>query len=139
MAKIGPADVSGCAARFDQSLREGLEPAALSRALTPSGRFVDPYLRAAMRRLGQVSPGGHVELLDGTRYLTEVPLQLAAAQNDAAQARGYLALLRRLVALLEPADQRVAVLRGLVAPELSAAAFADPLEAANRAERACAS
>jgi hypothetical protein len=138
LAKITPADVSGCAARFDQTLREGLDPAALSRALTPSGRFVDPYLRAAMRRLGQVSPGGHVELLDGTRYLTEVPLQLAAAQNDAAQARGYLALLRRLVALLEAADERTAVLRGLVAPELPAARFADSVAAATTAERTCA-
>ncbi len=138
LAKITPADVSGCAARFDQALREGLEPAALTRALTPSGRFVDPYLRAAMRRLGQVSPGGHVELLDGTRLLTEVPLQLAAAQNDAAQARGYLALLRRLVALLETGDERPAVLRGLVAPELSAARFADALAAATTAERSCA-
>lgn len=137
LAAIAPGDVSGCAARFDRALREGLDRAALARALTPSGRFVDPYLRAAMRRLGEISPDGHVELLDGTRYRTQVPLQLAAALNDAAQARGYLALLRRLVVLLESADERPAVLRGLLAPELPAASFADALAAAHQAEREC--
>ena len=34
----------------------------LSRALTPRGAFTDPYLRAAMRRLGEVSPGGVITL-----------------------------------------------------------------------------
>jgi hypothetical protein len=42
--------VSGCAARFDESLRESLEPAALARALAPRGSFTDPYLRTAMKR-----------------------------------------------------------------------------------------
>jgi hypothetical protein len=90
-----------------------------------------------MKRLGEVSPGGVIELADGTQYHPGVPLQLAAALNQAADARGYLALLRRLVALLEPESQRTAVLRGLVAPELPPEEFAAALESAQARERAC--
>ncbi len=137
LARVRTADVSGCAARFDAALRGSLDRAALSRALSPSGSFVDRYLLAAMRRLGEVSPGGSVEMGDGTRYDTRVPLQLAAAQADAATAKGFLALLRRWIALLEPADQHDAVLRGLVAPELEAESFKPLLDAAKSAEARC--
>jgi hypothetical protein len=137
LKRIRPGDVSGCAARFDATLRKSLDTANLSRALSPSGTFVDPYLRAAMRRLGEVSPGGAVTMADGTRYDTRVPLQLAAAQADAAAAKGYLALLRRWVALLEPADQRESVLRGVLAPELEAEAFAPLIAGARNAESRC--
>jgi hypothetical protein len=57
LAGIDAGDVSGCAAIFDAKLRGALDPAALSRALAPRGAFTDPYLRAAMKRLGEVSPG----------------------------------------------------------------------------------
>ena len=137
LARIRSADVSGCATRFDSGLREALGIEDLSRALTPKGSFVDPYLRAAMRRLGEVSPGGGVALVDGTRYDTRIPLQLAAAQNDAAYAQGYLALLRRFIALLEPENQRSDVLRGLLAPEMMRADFAAALAGAESAERSC--
>jgi len=137
LARIRTADVSGCAARFDGELREAVGIASLSRALTPKGSFIDPYLRAAMRRLGEVSPGGTVTLVDGTRYDTRVPLQLAAAHNDAANAQGYLALLRRFVALLEPASQRNDVLRGLLAPEMTRSDFAAAISGAESAERTC--
>ena len=90
-----------------------------------------------MRRLGEVSPGGTVTLVDGTRYDTRVPLQLAAAHNDAANAQGYLALLRRFVALLEPASQRNDVLRGLLAPEMTRSDFAAAISGAESAERTC--
>lgn len=138
LERIRTDDVVGCAAAFDRGLRDALDSAALSRALAPSGSFTDPYLRAAMRRLGEVSPGGVIELLDGTQYHPGVPLQLAAALNQAAEARGFLALLRRLVALLEPERERPSVLRGLVAPELSPSAFAEALASAQARERACA-
>jgi hypothetical protein len=137
LAQIRTADVSGCAARLDDGLREAVGIQALSRALTPKGRFIDPYLRAAMRRLGEVSPGGTVALVDGTRYDTKVPLQLAAAENDAANAKGYLALLRRFVALLEPENQRSDVLRGLLAPEMTRADFTAALSRAETAEQTC--
>lgn len=137
LARIRTSDVSGCAAKFDDALRGALEPAELTRALTPHGSFIDPYLRAAMRRLGELSPGGTVKLVGGARYDTRVPLHLAAAQNEAGSVRGYLALLRRFVALMEPADQRSAVLRGLLTPELAPEAFADALATAQAAERAC--
>jgi len=137
LERIRTADVTGCAAVFDETLRQGLDPAALSRALAPAGSFTDPYLRAAMRRLGEVSPGGAIELLDGSRFHPEVPIHLAAAQNQAPSAKGYLALLRAVVALLEPADQRRAVLRGLLAPELPGEEFARAMERADAAEQAC--
>jgi hypothetical protein len=137
LERIRSEDVTGCAASFDRALRAALDAAALNRALAPSGGFIDPYLRAAMKRLGEVSPGGVIELADGTQYHPGVPLQLAAALNQAADARGYLALLRRLVALLEPESQRTAVLRGLVAPELPPEEFAAALESAQARERAC--
>jgi len=137
LARITRADVTGCALAFDAALREGLDPADLARALAPSGSFTDPYLRAAMRRLGEVSPGGRVAMLDGSEYAPSSPLELAAAASQASQARGYLALLRRFVALLEPAAQREVALRSLVAPGLGAGAFAEALATAEAAEAAC--
>jgi hypothetical protein len=138
LERIHTGDVTGCAGAFDRALRAALDPAALSRALAPSGSFTDPYLRAAMKRLGEVSPGGVIEIGDGSQYHPGVPLQLAAAQNDAASAKGYLALLRRWVALLEREEERAGVLRGLIAPELAPEAFADALARAQAAERSCA-
>lgn len=137
LARIRPGDVTGCAARFDDALRSALDPAKLTAALTPHGSFIDPYLRAAMRRLGEISPDRTVKLTGGNRYDTRVPLQLAAAQSEAGNVRGYLALLRRFVALMEAADQRTDVLRGVLAPELAPEAFADGLARAQAAERAC--
>jgi hypothetical protein len=137
LARIGASDVTGCAAEFDAALRAELDPEQLSRALAPRGAFTDPYLRAALKRLGEVWPGGAIELTDGTRYRPSVPLELAAAASQPAQAKGYLALLRRLVAELEPDDHRREALRGLVAPELARAAFDAAVGAAEARERSC--
>jgi len=137
LARIGPQDVAGCAAAFDAGLREGLDPERLTRALSPRGAFTDAYLRAALRRLGEVSPGGAIELRDGTRYRPDVPLELAAAASEPAQAKGYLALLRRFAAELEAEPWRREALHGLVAPELPRAVFEAALSAAEAAESAC--
>lgn len=137
LATIGPQDVSGCALAFERRLREALDPAELSRALAPRGRFTDPYIRAAIRRLGQVWPAGAIELSDGSRFSPDSGIQLSAAHNQAADVRGLLALLRSLVNRLEPEAQRRAVLHGLIAPELSASAFASAYEAAAAAQRRC--
>jgi hypothetical protein len=137
LARVGADDVSGCAADFDAVLRAALDAEQLARALAPRGAFTDPFLRAALKRLGEVSPGGAIALLDGTRYRPELPLELAAAASQPALARGYLALLRRLVAELEPAEHRREALRGLVSPELARPAFDAALDAAESRERAC--
>jgi hypothetical protein len=137
LARIAASDVAGCAADFDAALRSELDPEQLARALAPRGAFTDPPLRAALRRLGEVSPGGAIELTDGTRYRSAVPLELAAAASQPAQAKGYLALLRRLVAELEAPSHRREALRGLVAPELAPAAFDAAVDAADARERAC--
>ena len=94
LERIQPADVAGCAAVFDSAVREQLEPAALTRALAPRGSFTDPYLRAAMKRLGEVSEGGEISLADGSVYRTSVPMELSAASSQASEVHGYLALLR---------------------------------------------
>jgi hypothetical protein len=136
LARIGPADVEGCARSFDDTLRQRLDAAALSRALSPRGAFTDPYLRAAMKRLAEVSPGGRIQLLDGTSY-TGSPIELAAAMSQAAQAKGYLALLRSFVRELETPENRRETLRGLVAPETPASTFSDAVAAAERSEASC--
>lgn len=137
LAQIRPGHAAGCAFAFDSALREELDPAELARALTPSGGFLDRYLRAAMKRLGEVSPGGVVHFTDGSSFDTAVPIELAAATSQASTAQGFLALLRQFVADLEPPAQRGATLRGLLAPELSPSAFAGMLERAEAQEREC--
>jgi hypothetical protein len=137
LGQIATSDVTGCAAAFDASLRRSLDREELARALAPRGDFTDPYLRAALRRLGEVSPGGAILLEDGTRYRPGVPLELAAAASQAASARGYLALLRQWVRLLESESYRTEALRSLVAPELQPDAFASALARARAAEASC--
>jgi hypothetical protein len=138
LARIDRADVTGCALEFDAALREALESAALARALTPNGAFTDAYLRAAMKRLGEVSPDGVIRMRDGSRFQGAVPIELMAAASQPHEALGYLALLRRFVALLEPEADAAAMLRGLVAPELAPGRFRTAFDAAAQRERSCA-
>jgi len=137
LARISSADVTGCALEFDAALREGLESADLARALTPNGAFTDNYLRAAMKRLGEVSPDGVIRMRDGSRFRVSAPIELMAAASQPDEALGYLALLRRFVALLEPTDESYSTLRGLVAPELSPERFRTVLDEALARERRC--
>jgi hypothetical protein len=138
LASIGPDDVTGCALEFDATLRERLDPAALARALTPNGSFTDRFLRAAMKRLGEVSPDGAIHMIDGTLFRSGMPIELSAASSQPGHAIGYLALLRRFVSLLEPAAFHRATLQGLLAPELAPARFDETLDAAETRERSCA-
>jgi hypothetical protein len=137
LARIRTQDVTGCARRFDDALRSQLDDGALARALAPRGAFTDPYLRAAMKRLAELSPNGRIQMLDGSTF-TSSPIELSAAMSQAARAGGYLALLRAFVREIEPQNGRRATLRGLVAPELSPAAFAEALAVAERREASCA-
>jgi hypothetical protein len=136
LARIEASDTTGCARAFDDALRQQLDASALARALAPRGAFTDPYLRAAMKRLAEVSPGERIEMTDGSSY-TGSPLELAAAMSQAAQARGYLALLRAFVRELEVPANRLDTLRGLVAPESGAEAFAGVFANAERREASC--
>ncbi len=138
LARIGPTLLSACSLRFDDELRQQLEPSALARALTPRGAFQDPYLRAALKRLGEISPRGRVTLLDGTQYDTSQQLELAAASSQAAEVRGYLSMLRRFVAELEEEPHRRATLRGLIAPTVALADFDRMMNRAEAAEAGCA-
>lgn len=136
LAGISARDVGRCQLRFDEALRSELDPGALSRALSPKGAFTDPYLRAAMKRLGEISPGGAVTLLDGSQLRTEIPLELAAATSQGSQVQGYLALLRAFAQRLEPSHPEP-VLRSMVAPELDPTQFGAVLESARSSETTC--
>ena len=133
LASINSSDVTGCAAGFDAALRRSLDREQLARALSPRGDFTDPYVRAALRRLGEVSSGGVIHMEDGSAFRPGVPIELAAAGSQAVSAKGFLALLRAWVRILEPPEYRTEALRSLVAPEMDRAAFAKALAAANAA------
>jgi hypothetical protein len=137
LRRIGPEAVSGCAQEFDAALREQLDASALARALAPKGGFADPYLRAALKRLGELSPDGELVLVDGTRFRASAPIELSAAASQAAEVRGYLVLLRSFVSELEPAPDRRESLRGLIAPELGVARFDTVMDGALLREQQC--
>ena len=137
LARIGAQQVSGCRLSFDDTLRARLDRSDLARALAVTG-FTQPYLRAAMRRLGELSPEGAVVLTDGASYRTAIPLELEAAQSQAAEVRGYLAMLDSFVSELEPPEYRRETLRGLIAPQLTPSAFDAVLAEADVAQQRCA-
>ncbi|MCP5070514.1 MAG: hypothetical protein GY946_28445 [bacterium] len=137
LAEIGPGEVNGCAARFDETLRLALEPSSLSRALSERGAFTDRYVRAAMKRLGAVSPEGRIRMTDGSTLLGSSPLELAAAMSQPGEAKGFLALIRAFVGRIEVPEHRRSTLRGLLAPELSLDQFSKAYDQAESAERAC--
>jgi hypothetical protein len=137
LARIEAADVSGCALDYEASLRRQLDAGDLSRALTPNGAFTDRYLRAAMRRLGEIVPDGGVESTDGSRFRPAVGFELEVALSQAGGAIGYLALLEEFVAGFEEAEFVRDTLRGLIAPELDPTTFGVILDKAEAAEGAC--
>ena len=137
LSRMQPAHVTGCALEFEAQLRAELDPGALERALVPDGSYRDRFLRAALRRLGELSPDGVIRLQDGSRLRGWMPLELTAATLQAGRAVGYLALLRSIVVGLEPVRLRRPVLRSLIAPEVATSRFGAALDAAEQRERAC--
>ena len=92
-----------------------------------------------MRRLGEVSPhDGAVHFAAGTAYRPEVPIELEAALSQAAEASGFLALLRQFVVELETSQHRRETFRSLVAPELDPMSFDVIMDKAEASERDCA-
>jgi hypothetical protein len=136
LAKLRPSDVKGCALVFDDRMSELLDPGSLSRALEPRGEFTDRYIRAAMRRMGEVAPGGTVQFRDGSTYRPTVPIELDASLSQAGGARGFLALLRTFAKIID-GEHGDEALRSLIAPSLDVHSFADVLERANTSERSC--
>jgi hypothetical protein len=138
LARIGPDRVTGCALAFDAQLRDALDAAALLRALAPSGTYTDRFTRAAMKRLGEISPGGVIHMRDGAQFRGAIAVELSAAMAQAGDAVGYLALLRTFVAELESEPNRRSTLRSLIAPELDPSRFDAIVAEAERLERGCA-
>jgi hypothetical protein len=91
-----------------------------------------------MRRLGELSPNGSVEFVDGSQFKPSSSIELEMALGNAAGARGFLALLRSFVANLESTEenQREA-LRSLLAPESGSEEFAKSVFQASSGENAC--
>ena len=137
LAAVQAADVTGCALRFDAEMRGELDPGALNRALAPQGDFTDRYVRAAMRRLGEVTPGGAVQFSDGSAFRPSVPIELEVSLSQAASAVGFLALLRTFVFDVEAPEYQRETYRSLIAPELDAASFDVAIDRAEAAERSC--
>jgi hypothetical protein len=137
LARLDRRDITGCAAVFDDAFRRSLDREALTRALVPHGAYTDPYLRAVMKRLGEISADGGVTLEDGTRLNPAAPIELAAAMSQASEAKGYLALLRAFSRELDGPERAPETLRGFVAPELEPSAFATALAGAEVQERSC--
>ena len=94
-------------------------------------------MRAAMRRLGEVSSGGVIRMIDGSEFRGEIPIELMAAATQPGEAIGYLSLLRRFIALLEPAAYRGNTLRSLIAPEVSPKGFERFVLSAEEREASC--
>ncbi len=138
LAALGPSDILGCRLALDDALRREIDPGDLARALRPRGAFTDRYLRAAMRRLGEISTDGIVDFVDGLQLRPGSPVELEMAIGNAATAKGFLALLDAFVARLEadPAARPVA-LQSLLAPEMSTEDFASIVERARQRELAC--
>jgi len=135
--RVGRSDVFGCELDFDRSMRSQLDPAALSRALAPSSGFLDLHLRLALQRLGELSPDGLITLIDGSKFQPSIPLDLAAASTQSAEAIGFLSLLKAFIAELEPPEHRRGALRGIIAPELDSERFDATVEIAEDLERRC--
>lgn len=139
LARLRGTDIAGCNGVFDEVLRAELDRGGLSRALTPKGAFTDPYLRAAMRRLGEVSPDdGRVKFDGGVVYRPTVPIELEVSLSQAAEARGFLALLRAFVRELEGPEHRRETLRSLIAPEIDPQSFDVVMDKVEQSERECA-
>ncbi len=137
LIKVTPIDVTDCSFAFEDGLHEGLTLDALNRALAPRGEFTDPYLQAAMKRLGEVSPGKVITLQDGTQLSPDNVLELTLAMSQPAQVRGYLAFLRSFSRHLEGQNEWRSTLRGLIAPEIGATTFNEILDRATARERSC--
>ena len=137
LARLDASAIEGCRLVFDDALRGALDGGELARALVPRGAFVDPYVRAAMRRLGELSVDGVVDFEDGTRYRPTVDIELEMALTQPGGARGFLALLDAFVAALEPESSREDALRGLLGPEMPPRDFRAALDAARSGEAAC--
>jgi hypothetical protein len=90
-----------------------------------------------MKRLGEVSPGRRIAMIDGSTFNSANPIELAAAMSQPAEARGYLALLRTFVNRFEGGEYGGETLRSLLAPEIGATRFNRILEEAEAAERSC--
>lgn len=135
--RVRRSDVFGCALDFDRSMRAQLDSEALSRALAPSSSFLDRHLRSAIQRLGELSPDGLITLIDGSKFNASIPLDLAAARAQSAEAIGFLSLLRAFVDELEPSEHRSSTLRGVIAPELDSEHFDAIVEIAEDLERRC--
>jgi hypothetical protein len=139
LGSLTTADVSGCALVFDDSLRRGLGRGVLDRALAPRGAFTDRYLRAAMRRLGEISVDGVVDFSDGQQFRPARPIELEMSISSAPGANGYLALLSAFAVAVEATpDAGREGLRGLIAPDLPRAAFDRIVDAAQQARDTCA-
>jgi hypothetical protein len=136
-AQVDERAISGCARQFERELRSALGAESLASSLSGDAPFSGRYVRAALRRLAELSKGELV-LADGSRFRADSALEFEAAAARASEVSGLIALLRAFVSELEPAAQRSAGLRSLIDPARSRSAFAAAVASAERAQARCA-
>lgn len=122
-----------CELRFEQALRDALEPETLERGFRASGALVDLYRREAMLRLGRADHG-RVQTLDGRRIRTGSPIELEASLQEGAVVRGYVALLG---AYARSSEEPEIVARSLLTPDLAPEEFERAYRSAEETRRRC--
>jgi hypothetical protein len=138
LARIDAREFAPCAKSFEREFRSALGSESLAAALSSDDPFAGRYVRAALRRLAELS-GGELLLADQSRFRADAALEFEAAAARAAEVEGLIAVLRAFVAELEPEAHRAEALRGLIDPSRSRAEFGAALAVAERAEAECAS
>ena len=129
--------LGACEGPYDRALRDALTDRELAGRL---GRDDHPYratLRAALRRLAEVSPDAVLHTVHGEQIAPASPLEFELAWSRSAEIEGYLGWLGVLAERLDPDDRGALALRSLIAPDWSAARFHALLASAQSARESC--
>ncbi len=105
-----------CQGAWEQALRVELSDRELSGLL---GRDDHPYratLRAALRRLAELSPDRTLHTTGGTALVSGSPLEFELAWSRSAEIDGYLRWLHDVAQRIEPEDEGTRAFRSMVAP-----------------------
>ncbi len=126
-----------CARAFESILRSELDERALLQSLGRDDHAERAALRAALRRMTEVTKERTLQLLSGTRLRAASPLEFELAWTRRTEVQGYLDWLHDFAALVEPDDAGSRAFRGLVAPTWRPSAFDELLHTALRERDRC--
>ncbi len=127
----------GCDELYEGVLRQGISDRGLSGLL---GHDDHPYratLRAALRQMARVSPGGNLRATNGDTLTAATPLEFELAWTRSAEVAGYLSWLHAFSLRVDPADDGALPFRSLVAPDWGPDRFDALLARAASARAGC--